>query len=183
MELATYPDAPGLEELIYGKDCDDVGGFATVELISPGPRGPQVTKRIRTYQVSRRVAGHNLVVTSGKRQLWRLAMGLQTNIFDQFRIGDSAAAAASGDTNVASPVPGTIVTADSMSVAPAGRTATWIVSYPSGGGSISAAGIVEVVILNENTSPGGSCMMRALFPTLNKTTADKLKITYESRIA
>lgn len=175
----TYPDAPGLEEVILGRDRDDVGGFATVELITPGPNGPQVKSRA---QVAVRVKGHNLVVNSGKRQLWRLAMGLQSNLFDQFRIGTSAAAAASGDANVLSPVAGTLVTADSMTLLAATRTAQWIISYPSGGGSISAADIQEVALLNQNTSPGGTAMMRALFPPLTKTTADKLKITYQARI-
>ena len=116
MQSTQYPDAPGLQELIVGKDRDDVGGFATVELISPGPRGPEVRKRIKTYRVSRRVAGHNLVVNSGKRQLWRLAMGLQTKIFDQIRIGDSAQAAGSGDTNVLSPIAGSLQTVDNMTL-------------------------------------------------------------------
>ena len=38
------------------------------------------------------------------------------------------------------------------------------------------------MIGNENTSPGGSAMMRALFPSLDKTTVDKLRITYQARI-
>lgn len=183
MPATVYPDAPGLKELILGKDCDDIGGFATVELISPGPSGPTVTKRVKTYVVSKRHAGHNLVTTSGKVQIWRRVMGLQPNIFDQFRIGTCGAAAASNDTNVKSPVAGTIVTADDMTVLAGTRTAEWVVSYPSGIGSISAQGIVEVVILNSNTSPGGDNLMRALFPTLDKSESDKLKITYQSRVA
>lgn len=183
MPATTYPDAPGIKELVLGKDQDNIGGFATVELISPGPRGPEVRQRIKTYLVTERHAGHNLVVNSGKVQLWRLAMGLQSNLFDQFRIGTSAAAAASGDTNVLSPVGGGPVTADAMTVLAGTRTAQWQVSYPSGIGSLSAANIQEVVILNQNTSPGGSCMMRALFAPLSKTLADKLAITYNSRIA
>lgn len=182
MTATTYPDAPGLKELILGKDCDNIGGFATVELISPGPGGPHVSQRMRAY-VHKRHSGHNLVVNSGKVQLWRLAMGLQLNLFDQFRIGTSAAAAASGDTNVKSPVASSLVTADSMSVLAATRTAEWVVSYPSGVGTISAASIQEVCLLNQNTSPGGSAMMRALFPPLTKTLGDKLRITYQSRIA
>ena len=176
----TYPDAPGLKELILGQEKDeDIGGYATVELISPGPNGPHVTSRA---QVAVRSRGHNLIVNSGKIQLWRLAMGLQPNIFDQVRIGTDATPANSGDTNVGTPVAGTLETADDMTMV-AGRTAQWIKSYPSGGGSISAANIQEVVILNENTSPGGDCLMRALFPPVTKTTGDKLKITYQSRVA
>lgn len=180
--MQQYPDAEGLKELILGRDRDDVGGFATVELIGPGKHGPEVKSRIKTHIVQARHAGHNLVVSSGKRQLWRLAMGLQTNLFDQFRIGTSAQAAASGDTNVLSPVAGTLETADAMTVLAGTRTAQWVKSYPSGGGSISAAQIQEVSILNQNTSPGGSAMMRALFPPLDKTTLDKLRITYQARI-
>ena len=167
------PDAPGLVELVLGQDRDDIGGFAVIEVIRSGKRGPEVTKRIRT---------HNLVVNSGKKQLWRLAQGNQGNLFDQFRVGTSPAAANSGQSNVLSPVAGTLVTADSMTLLAATRTARWIVSYPSGGGSISATDISEVALLNQNTSPGGSAMMRATFAPVSKSLADKLKITYEARI-
>ena len=166
------PDAAGLVEVIDGLDNNDVGGFVTVETIRDGDHGPEV--------IARRVS-HNLVVNVGKKQIWRLVMGLQLNLFDQMRIGTSAAAASSAQTNVLSPVTGTINTVDSKTIS-AGRTAQWIVSYPSGGGSKSATGISEVALLNQNTSPGGSAMMRSTFTPVNKTTADKLKITYSARI-
>lgn len=167
------PDAHGCSTVTDGLSEDDFGGYVTVEVIRDGARGPEV--------VARRVT-HNLVVNSGKRQLWRSVMGLQANLFDQMRIGTSAAAAASGQTNVLSPVTGTINTVDSMSLLAGTRTAQWIISYPSGGGSKSATGIQEVALLNQNTSPGGSAMMRSTFTSVNKTTADKLRITYTARV-
>lgn len=166
-------DSPKIEDLVDGIPNEDVGGYVTVEVIREGRHGPEVLQRRTT---------HNLVVNAGKRQIWRLASGLQTNIFDQMRIGTSGAAANSGQTNVISPVTGTINTVDSKTLLSGTRTHQWVISYPSGGGSKSASGIDEVVLLNQNTSPGGSCMMRAVFTAVNKTTADKLKITYTARI-
>lgn len=148
-------------------------GVFTIEVIRDGRLGPEV--------IQRRVAP-NLVVNTGKRQLWRMATGLNTNDFDQMRIGTSAAAAASGQTNVLSPVTGTINTVDSKTLLSGTRTFQWVVSYASGAGSKSAANIREVVILNQNTSPGGSALSRSTFTAVNKTTADKLRIQYRCRI-
>lgn len=167
------PDSKNIQVVEDGLDRKDIGGFVDVEVIRDGARGPEVVSRRRT---------HNLVVNVGKRQLWRLAQGNQTNLFDQMRIGTSGAAASSAQTNVLSPVTGTLNTVDSKSLLSGTRTAQWIISYPSGGGSKSATGIQEVVLLNQNTSPGGSAMMRSTFTSVNKTTADKLKITYNARI-
>lgn len=151
-----------------------VQGWLTVEVIRDGAHGPEV--------IDRRVVP-NLVVNTGKRQLLRLGSGLQTKFFDQFRIGTSAAAPASGDTNVKSPIAGTRRTVTTKTLLAGTRTHEWMFSYVSGGGSISANGIAEAVLLNQNTSPGGSALMRALIsPTVNKTTADKLKLTYRLRI-
>ena len=51
------------------------------------------------------------------------------------------------------------------------------------GGSLSATGIGEVAVLDQQTTPGGSMMARVvLSPVVNKTTSDKLKITYKCRI-
>lgn len=154
-------------------DNEDVGGFVTIEVIRDGKNGPVV--------IDRRVS-HNLIVNDGKEQIWRIAAGNNLNVFDQMRIGTSGAAAASNQTNVLSPVTGTLVTVDSKSLLSGTRTMEWVVSYPSGGGSKSAASIEEVVLMNDNTTPGGDCMMRATFTAVNKTTADKLKITYNARI-
>ena len=167
------PDHPLCKTIVDGLDSRDFGGFVDVEIIRDGPRGPEVMTRRRT---------HNLVVNSGKKQLWRLAQGNQTNLFDQMRIGTSGAAATSAQTNLLSPVTGTLNTVDSMTLLAATRTAQWVISYPSGGGSKSATAIQEVVLLNQNTSPGGSAMMRSVFTSVTKTTADKLKITYSSRV-
>lgn len=162
-----------MHEITDGLDIDEVGGFVTVEIIRDGKNGPEVLER--------RIV-HNLIVNSGKEQIWRIAAGNQTNAFDQMRIGTSSQVANSGQTNLTTPITGTLVTVDSKSLLSGTRTMEWIVSYPSGGGSKSAANIQEVVMLNQNTSPGGSCMMRAVFTAVNKTTADKLKITYNARI-
>jgi hypothetical protein len=148
------------------------GGVFTVEVTRDGKNGPVVLER--------RIV-HNTVVNDGKLQLLRMAGGLQTNLFDQMRIGTSAATVNSAQTNLLSPITGTINTVDSITMS--GRTLQLVISYPSGGGSKSASGIAEMVILNQNTSPGGSCFARGLIsPTVNKTTADKLTITYEVRI-
>lgn len=151
----------------------DIGGFVTAEVIRSGPNGPEVVRRSVT---------HNLIVNTGKRQLWRIASGLSSTVFDQGRVGTSGAAANSAHTNVLSPVTGTLQTVDSRSLESATRTHQWVWSYPSGGGSKSATGIAEAVILNQNTSPGGSALMRSVFTAVNKTTSDKLKITYRARI-
>jgi hypothetical protein len=160
-----------LADIISGKKF---GGFVVVEVIRDGKDGPKVIRREVT---------HNLVVNTGKRQTWRQASGLNANDWDQFRIGTCGAAANSGQTNVVSPVTGTLNTADAKTLLAGTRTFQLVVSYPSGGGSKSATGIKEVVVLNQNTSPGGSALMRAIFTAVNKTTADKLKITYNVRIS
>lgn len=150
------------------------GGFVVVELSRQGEHGPEVTQR--------RVS-HNTVVNTGKRQTWRQACNLNTNAWDQFRIGTSGAAVTSAQTNVLSRITATLVTASPGPTLLSGtRTLQLVVSYPSGGGSKSVTGIEEVVVLNQNTSPGGSALMRAVFTAVNKTTADKLKITYNVRI-
>lgn len=154
-------------------DSRKFGGFVDVEIIRDSGDGPKVIRHVRT---------HNLVVNTGKRQIWRQAVGLNANDFDQFRIGTSGVAANSGQTNVISPVTGTLNTADSRTLLAGTRTLQLVISYPSGGGSKSATGIREVVVLNQNTSPGGSALMRATFTPVNKTTADKLKLTYNVRI-
>lgn len=158
---------------------DDFGGFVVVEVIRDGPNGP--------YVVSRTVS-HNLVVNTGKRQLWRIAMGNSTTVFDQFRIGTCGAAVNSGQTNVISPITTagggeSLVTADSISLLSGTRTMQMIVSYPTGAGGISALNIEEVSVLNQNTAPGGSALMRALITPVNKTLGDKLKITYNVRVS
>lgn len=148
-------------------------GQYIIEVIRDGKNGPEVIQR---RQID------NLVVNTGKRQTWRQSTNLNTNIWDQMRIGTSPAAAGSADTNVKSPVTGTLNTVDSITLLAATRTLQLVISYPSGGGSKSATGIQEVCVLNQNTSPGGSALSRATFTAVNKTTADKLKITYSVRI-
>ena len=151
----------------------EFGGYVDVEVIRDSGDGPKVIRRVRT---------HNLVVNTGKRQTWRQAAGLNANDWDQFRIGTSGAAANSAHTNVLSPVTGTINTADLKTLLAGTRTFQLVISYPSGGSSKSATNIQEVVVLNQNTSPGGSALMRAVFTPVNKTTLDKLKLTYNVRI-
>ncbi len=162
-----------MADITDGVLSDEFGGYVTVEVIRDGKNGPEV--------IDRRVT-HNLVVNTGKKQTWRMTQGLNTNNWDQMRIGTSPAAAVSADTNVKSPVTGTINTVDSKTLLAGTRTAQWVISYPSGGGTKSATNIREVVMLNQNTSPGGSAFMRAVFTAVNKTTADKLKITYTVRV-
>ncbi len=171
-------DAPGAMTLVDQIERKDIGGFLEVELIRDGKHGPQV--------IARRIS-HNLIVNTGKRQLWRIASGLSTSVFDQGRIGTSGAAATSAQTNILTPLTTadggkSLTTVDSKSLEAATRTHQWVWSYPSGVGSISAPGIDEACILNQNTSPGGSALMRTVYTAVNKTTSDKLKLTYRARI-
>lgn len=152
-------------------DAVAAGGVFMVEVIRDSRHGPVVVHR---------AYARNTVVNTGKKQLLRRAVALQTNDFDQGRIGSSAAAVTSAQTNVAVAITGTINTVDSKTMS--GRTLQLVWSYPSGAGSKSAS-VKEMVILNQNTSPGGSCLARALLlPAVTKTTADKLKLTYQLRV-
>lgn len=155
-------------------DYISAAGTFIIEVIRDGKAGPEV--------ISRRVSP-NLILNTGKRQLWRTASGLNTNDFDQARIGTSGTAATGSQTNVLAPVTGTLNTVDSKTLLSGTRTMQWVISYPSGAGSKSASGIKEVCILNQNTSPGGSALSRSTFNAVNKTTSDKLKITYRARIS
>lgn len=169
-ELSPAQAQALIDELADGS----VGGVIMVEVIRQGKHGPQVIRREVT---------HNLIVNAGKRQTWRMTLGLNVNNWDQARIGTCGVAPNSGQSNVISPVTGTINTVDSKTLLAGTRTAQVVISYPSGGGSKSATGIKEVVVLNQNTSPGGSGFQRSTFTAVNKTTADKLKITYQFRIS
>lgn len=163
----------GNTALLDSVDTDDVGGVFLIEVLRDGRHGPVVMQR--------RVC-KNLVVNTGKRQVWRQASGLNTNDFDQMRIGTCGVAANSAQTNVVSPVTGTINTVDQKTLLAGTRTFQLMISYPSGVGSKSATGIKEVVVLNQNTSPGGSALARSIFSSVSKTSADKLKILYRVRI-
>jgi hypothetical protein len=153
----------------------DMGGVVTAEIIRDTPTGPRV--------IARRDA-HNLIVNTGKRQIWRQATGLNAKVFNFMRIGSNSAAAVSADTNVKTAIATTLHTCDSKTLLAATRTMQWVRSYPSGAGGtiISVAAIKEVCVLNQLTSPGGSALMRTVFTTVAKTKADKLKITYRARV-
>jgi hypothetical protein len=148
-------------------------GIYTIEVLRDGKNGPEVLER--------RVVP-NLVVNSGKKQIWRMATGLNSKIWNHMRIGTSGAAAGSAQTNVLSPVTGTLKTVNSVTLLSGTRTFQWVISYISGGSSKSATNIREVVVLNQHTSPGGSALSRSVFSAVNKTSADKLKVTYRCRI-
>lgn len=164
-----YPDSPSIvTDEVPG---DGFGGWVEAEVIRDGPRGPEVI---------RRTISHNLVVNAGKRQAWRVLCGLNSKTFDQIRIGSGSAAPNSANTNLQTPIANTLNTVDSKTIS--GRTGELLISYPSGGGTITAT-VKEMVVLNENTSPGGSALARALLsPIVTKTTADKLRIRYRFRI-
>jgi hypothetical protein len=153
----------------------DMGGMVTAEVIRDTPTGPRV--------ITRRDS-HNLIVNVGKRQIWRSMSGLNAKFFNYMRIGKNSAAAGSADTNVKSGFStSTMHTCDSKTLLAGTRTMQWIRSYPSGPGAtiISVAAIKEVTLLNTRTSTG-SALMRTVFTTVAKTKADKLKITYRSRV-
>lgn len=165
--MAKIDEDQGLNDELSAK------GVFIIEVLRDGKNGPEV--------LSRRVAP-NLVVNTGKRQLWRQAAGLSTQEFKNMRIGTSGVAASSAQTNVISPVTGTLNTVDARTLLSGTRTFQWVISYASGAGSKSATNIREVVVMNQNTSPGGSALSRSTFTAVNKTTADKLRITYRARI-
>lgn len=148
-------------------------GVFLIELIRDGKNGPEV--------IERRVA-KNLVVNTGKRQFPRMASGLSSKSWNFMRIGTSSQAANSAQTNLTSPVTGTLKTVDSKTLLSGTRSMQWVYSYPSGGGTKSATNIQEVCIFNQHTSPGGSALNRSTFTAVNKTTRDKLRITYTFRI-
>ena len=155
-------------------DKTAIKGYAVLEVVRDGKNGPEVIQRIET---------NNLVVNTGKQQVLRKACGLNTKDFDKFRLGTSGVVAASADTNVKSPVAGSLTVADSKSLLSGTRSLQLSISYPSGVGSLSASSIQELAILNEITSPGGHALSRAVFATaVNKTTADVLKLTYTLRV-
>jgi hypothetical protein len=156
-------------------DKVQMAGVFQVEVIRDGKHGPEV--------IQRRVA-RNTVVNVGKQELFRIATGLRTagEVFDQMRVGTSGAAVSCTDTNVLEPVTATLTTVDDKSLLSATRTFRLIVSYPSGAGSKTHAGINEVAVLCKGTSPGDSMLARATFTAVNKTTNDKLKITYQIRV-
>jgi hypothetical protein len=151
-----------------------IGGEVLIEVIRDTPEGPKVIHS----QVNK-----NLIVNVGKKRLWKMAIGTTTKQFRFWRLGKNSAAAGSGDTNVKTALAtANIRTVDSRTV-DAGRTYKWVVSYPSGGGSLSAPAIKEVVLMDAKTTPGGSILMRTLVsPTVSKTTADKVRFTYKARI-
>lgn len=172
--LAKKVQGQGNGALMDSVELDPVGGVFLIEVIRDSKNGPVVVQR---------AVSPNLVVNTGKRQTWRMASSLNTNDWDQMRIGTSSGAANSGQTNVISPVTNTINTVDQKTLLAGTRTFQLVISYPSGAGTKSATNIKEVVILNQNTSPGGSALARSVFSAVNKTTADKLKIQYRVRIS
>lgn len=155
-------------------DKMEMGGYVIVEVIRDTPQGPRV--------IERRVS-HNLIVNVGKKQMWRKATGLSVKLWKFMRIGTSANAAASNQTNLVSPITSTLKTVDSFTMSGATRTFAWIISYPSGVSTKTVTGIKEVILGDQHTSPGGSILMRALIsPAVNKTTHDKFRITYKARV-
>lgn len=161
-----------LEQLGMNDELPHMGGRVVVEVIRDGKNGPEVIQRSEAS---------NLIVTVGKKRMWKMTIGTSTKLWRFMRLGKNSVAAGSGDTNVKTAITSTIKTVDSKTV-DAGRTYKWIISYPSGGGTLSAAAIKEVVLSDQKTTPGGSILMRSVFATVAKTTADKLKLTYKARI-
>jgi hypothetical protein len=164
-------------DLIQGKKF---GGEIIAEVIRDRGFGPEVIERRHVK---------NTVVNDGKEQLLRMIAGLNGEDFKFFRIGTSGAAVVSNQSNVLSPVPSSLreATTAARTLLSGTRTLQLVISYQSGsgtttGGVLSAAGIDEVAVLNTSATPGGSALMRAVFTEVNKTKADKLKITYNLRV-
>ncbi len=147
-------------------------GTYVIEIIRDRGNGPEVIQR---------VVGHNIVLNTGKKQTWRMSTGLSAKVWKWFQLGHNSAAASSGDSGVKTAITSSIKTASTQTMS--GRTLQLIVSYPSGAGSLSAANIKEFCVNNTLTSAAHTSLCRALVsPIVNKTTADKLKITYQVRI-
>lgn len=155
------------------EDGVHAGGYFTITILRDGKNGPEVISR-ETVK--------NLIVNTGKRQTWRQAGGLNAKSWNFMRIGTCGVAANSSQTNVTTPVTGTLKTLDSRTLLSGTRTFQMSYSYPSGAGTKSATSIQEVVIMNQHTSPGGSALARAVFTKVNKTTADKVLIQYRVRM-
>ena len=158
-------------EVEAGDEVKSIQGHFLVEVIRDTPDGPKVIQR---------VTSPNIVLTVGKKQLWRMSTGLSAKMFKYGRAGINSAAAVVGDTNVKTAITGTLKTITSVTMS--GQTLQLVWSYASGGGTKSAA-FKEIAILNQLTSPGGSALARAvLSPLATKTTADKLKLTYQVKV-
>lgn len=148
------------------------GGFFTIEVLRDRGKGPEVIQRID---------GHNIVLNSGKKQTWRMSNSLSAKVWKWFQLGHNSAAVSSGDAGVKTAITSSIRTATTITMS--GRTFQLVVSYPSGVGTLSAASIKEFSVNNTLTSASHTSLCRALItPVVNKTTADKLKITYNIRI-
>src|SRR5512141_515612 len=143
-------------------DMMQAEGFFTIELLRDGKSGPEV--------VERRVTP-NVVVTAGKKQTWRHASGLNTHYWRYCRIGTCGTAPTSNNANCLSVIASTLTSCDSKTMV-SGRTFQIIKSYPSGTGKISATNIKEVIICNAKTTNAFSCLARATFTAVNKTTSD-----------
>ena len=151
----------------------EMGGWVDIEVLRDGKNGPEVIAHRRA---------HNLIVNVGKIRMWKMTIGTSTKQWRFTRLGGKSVAAGSADTNVKSVIASSTRTVDVKTVS-TGRTYKWVVSYPSGAGSLSNAAIKEVILGDQHTSPGGgSILMRTVFSTVAKTTTDKLRITYKSRI-
>lgn len=147
-------------------------GVFTVEVIRDGKNGPEVIQR---------VVAKNTVVSQGKKQLWRMCSGMSTKQFKFMRAGSSSLAVASAHTDVQTIITGSHKTCTTITMTGA-RTFRLVLSYVSGGGTLSAA-FKEIAIVNTITNTGFSSLCRALLsPVVNKTTADKLKVTYDVKI-
>jgi len=164
------------------KDEAKIDGYFDVEVIRDTGHGPQTIYHQKV---------HNALVLSGKKQIWRMVTGKNAvtanRLFKWFRLGTCGAAVAPlTDTNVKSPITGTLAAATAMTCLAGTRTMQWMISYASGAGTKSA-NVKEMAVLNKTTGgtyAGASCMSRAvLSPAAQKTTADKLKITYTARIS
>lgn len=148
------------------------GGFYVLEVLRDRGNGPEVIQRVE---------GHNIVLNTGKKQLWRMASGLSTKVWKWFQLGHNSAAVSSGDSGVKTAITSSIKTASTITMS--GRTFQLVVSYPSGGGSLSATNIKEFSVNNTLTSASHTSLCRALFTSVvSKTTADKVKLTYQVRL-
>lgn len=152
----------------------ELEGYFTVETIRDTEFGPTIVRRQRLMK--------NLIINDGKEELLRIACGMSSAVFNKMRLGKCDTTPTSGDTSIKTTVPKGLATVDVTTFD--GRTMQLIVSFPSGTTiELSATSINEIgIVYSGATTTQKTMLNRSLITATDKTTADKLKITYEAHV-
>ncbi|MBW2562009.1 MAG: hypothetical protein JRE40_14310 [Deltaproteobacteria bacterium] len=122
---------------------------------------------------------HNLVVLGGAAMYGARIVGTAQKAVDYMQIGrDGGTAAASTDTDINTSVDAR-VTCDTAALT---ANQTVVFKHTWTAGELSATGISEAGLFNQRTAAAGTMLARAVFVTVNKTSSDTLKITWEVRV-